>query len=103
MGILFTFHYGPIQIAIHYLLFFRVAHLHSTMVLFKFEKGIVDTFLFIFTFHYGPIQINQDYSASKFNYNLHSTMVLFKLNPGHHYSFFRLYLHSTMVLFKYII
>ena len=78
--VVFTFHYGPIQIlnlnshsSVHF-------YLHSTMVLFKsVAVQLLSCVPLRFTFHYGPIQMaaGQDRGASV-RY-LHSTMVLFKL------------------------
>ncbi len=58
---LFTFHYGPIQIEstenMELLIF---THLHSTMVLFKYDMLTYATDEYNeFTFHYGPIQIHK--------------------------------------------
>ena len=69
----FTFHYGSIQISKTHIYSYAQHFLHSTMVLFKLEKGIVDTFLFIFTFHYGSIQIAQRKISGKceFDFTFH--------------------------------
>ena len=77
--VLFTFHYGPIQISFDIDLSIEIADLHSTMVLFKFKSqkylnnieaiyiplwsysndvlGYLRHYALTFTFHYGPIQI----------------------------------------------
>ena len=76
---IFTFHYGPIQIAFISTYLNKFINLHSTMVLFKLQPGSICTkhiVIYIplwsysnlittssysivptFTFHYGPIQI----------------------------------------------
>ena len=54
----FTFHYGPIQIAMANIELPTLADLHSTMVLFKYKSSILLTSdASRFTFHYGPIQM----------------------------------------------
>ena len=78
-SILFTFHYGPIQI------WWR-KKLHLTCVLiyiplWSYSNGInkkLDDELNLFTFHYGPIQIEYPALIRKTHTHLHSTMVLFK-------------------------
>ena len=77
--IIFTFHYGPIQIVSYFHLKNILLDLHSTMVLFKLNSSIVRAISYshlhstmvlfkllalslihevaLFTFHYGPIQI----------------------------------------------
>ena len=75
----FTFHYGPIQIA----------------VVENFKDNVK-----AFTFHYGPIQISVLFFPESFISNLHSTMVLFKLLRHTFATSYLMHLHSTMVLFK---
>ena len=97
----FTFHYGSIQIAV-------VKTYVDEALSFTFHYGSIQIVtvavsnhtLFNFTFHYGSIQIRAWGSRSGDNLPLHSTMVLFKSHaegplPRSYNS-----LHSTMVLFK---
>ena len=74
----FTFHYGPIQININFINNPFQQDLHSTMVLFKFDKDINIYNRKRFTFHYGPIQMVVQCSELTIINYLHSTMVLFK-------------------------
>ena len=76
---IFTFHYGPIQIVLHFFISILKKNLHSTMVLFKWAKNV---------------NVLLDHR------NLHSTMVLFKFPYFVDRIYLFRYLHSTMVLFK---
>ena len=53
----FTFHYGSIQMALLLYEAIRYVNLHSTMVLFKLRCIINKLRKYIFTFHYGSIQM----------------------------------------------
>ena len=100
-------------------------HLHSTMVLFKFERPINVLSLFEFTFHYGSIQIERlaqlMIDAPKFTFHYGSiqiTIIYFVATSTHKFTFhygsiqirasehakhLDLDLHSTMVLFKLLL
>ena len=73
--LLFTFHYGPIQMVTGYGRHLEQANLHSTMVLFKFGMTANDAFDLIasFTFHYGPIQIDNlaFFPVIKYSFTFH--------------------------------
>ena len=97
----FTFHYGPIQIIIRFIMQLTQTNLHSTMVLFKFYWTYNLVYIKLpFTFHYGPIQIGKRDRSAVYESYLHSTMVLFKLHPLNSCAVGFFDLHSTMVLFK---
>ena len=78
-SIIFTFHYGPIQI---YLIIIFAIMLN----LFTFHYGPIQMIQihlirkekYAFTFHYGPIQIKEEKEVYAVAIDLHSTMVLFK-------------------------
>ena len=74
----FTFHYGPIQMHRLQLLYLRIYHLHSTMVLFK---SCCNLYLQVCNQIYIPLWSYSNLALSFFNCELrylHSTMVLFK-------------------------
>ena len=79
-SILFTFHYGPIQITFYYEIYKLHSNLHSTMVLFKYLLLMFPSLVLII---YIPLwsysNKNTLLQQFKLQQNLHSTMVLFKL------------------------
>ena len=124
MFLVFTFHYGPIQIMKNltpqqlkdiyiplwsysnllsdYSSNSRHLHLHSTMVLFKFSSAPPgDISSPPFTFHYGPIQIVLHLVTSVWSvlFTFHYGPI--QIEPGWNYVCINdPHLHSTMVLFK---
>ena len=83
--IIFTFHYGPIQIG-----------------------GLWDesTSMYVFTFHYGPIQILYHRTKKRCYGYLHSTMVLFKWESKNkcdcrRYIYIPLWSYSNPLLLQY--
>ena len=74
----FTFHYGPIQIAKYKVFLYSMSHLHSTMVLFKWIRWWCDqtiNSIYIPLWSYSNKDAPKKYTSGS---DLHSTMVLFK-------------------------
>ena len=81
----FTFQYGSIQMddrPIFPKIF--MMNLHSNMVLFKSNGGILNSPTILFTFQYGSIQIANLRQKIARGTHLHSNMVLFKCDIPHY-------------------